>query len=425
MWAAVCGAVLAVGALAISIKGGQVGTSVLDYRPPPYPTPPGHGRLGPAHITETRQKQKQRLAVVSQLPPLCPNQDPTKDQCKGSGEDCELCISANGYCKPTGGTIEVSKVQGKGSLSDYYFLNVMVPVGHRLRVILTGSDGYTKSWEEYNSVWSDKIHKPGSAARQAGTTDHLQVQDLLTGEIAFFRFPCGTNAAQLTGPVADGAANLGDEEEGSNGLSALIKNLYSAVSESRSTLKKLEQPGPLEAVDDSSNSAPEPPHIDASWAQTSCPPTCIKGNTKDVAARDLAPDNIQATHIDKYVVKNGESVGTKSEEDAATQRVRQPEPLRSTQQQQTPPTQLADTLGQAQDEQTNDPAAAILGSNATGVNAIPADVQKWLEEMKTHVSIDPTATIKIADLGVKPVPTEVIASAKQAEDEMNADDQTP
>ena len=231
-----CGAVLAVGALAISIKGGQVGTSVLDYRPPPYPTPPGHGRLGPAHITETRQKQKQRLAVVSQLPPLCPNQDPTKDQCKGSGEECELCISANGYCKPTGGSIEVSKVQGKGSLADYYYLNVMVPVGHRLRVILTGSDGYTKSWEEYNSVWSDKIHKPGSAARQAGTTDHLQVQDLLTGEIAFFRFPCGTNAAQLTGPVADGAANVGDEEGGSDGLSALIKNLYSAVSESRSTL---------------------------------------------------------------------------------------------------------------------------------------------------------------------------------------------
>ena len=216
-----------------------------------------------------------------------------------------------------------------------------------------------------------------------------------------------------------------DEEEGSNGLSALIKNLYSAVSESRSTLKKLEQPGPFEAVDDSSNSAPEPPHIDASWAQTSCPPTCIKGNTKDVAARDLAPDNMQVKRIDKYIAKNGENVGTTSEEGAATQRAREPEPLRSTQQQQTPRTQLADTLGQAQDEQTNDPAAAILGSNATSVNAIPADVQKWLDDMKTHVSIDPTATVKIADLGVEPVPTEVIASAKQAEDEMNADDQTP
>jgi hypothetical protein len=71
----------------------------------------------------------------------CPNQDPRKDQCNGSGEGCELCVSENGYCKPTGGSISVSKIQGKGSLADYYYLNIMGEVGHPLHVVLRGSDG--------------------------------------------------------------------------------------------------------------------------------------------------------------------------------------------------------------------------------------------------------------------------------------------
>ena len=49
----------------------------------------------------------------------------SKDVCFGNGAGCALCIDGNGYCKPTGGTISVSKVDGIGGLDAYYYLSVM------------------------------------------------------------------------------------------------------------------------------------------------------------------------------------------------------------------------------------------------------------------------------------------------------------
>jgi uncharacterized protein YwbE len=129
-----------------------------------------------------------------EYPPECPAQHAglgfAKDQCFGEASDCALCITGNGYCKPTGGSISVSKIDGVGGLSDYYYLNVMGEVGHPLKVIMESDDGYHRSWSEFGSVWSDKIHQPGKGGRGVGTVDHVQVQDQTTGEIAFFKFPC-------------------------------------------------------------------------------------------------------------------------------------------------------------------------------------------------------------------------------------------
>ena len=66
----------------------------------------------------------------------------------------------------------------------------MGEVGHPLKVISESDTGYTRTFDGYGSVWTDKIHQPGKAGRAVGAVDHLQVQDLITGEIAFFKFPC-------------------------------------------------------------------------------------------------------------------------------------------------------------------------------------------------------------------------------------------
>lgn len=78
-------------------------------------------------------------------------------------------------------------------------------------------------------------------------------------------------------------------------------------------------------------------------------------------------------------------------------------------------------VSQATGEQTSDPAS----KNSSGINEIPPAIQAWLDDMKTKVAIDPTDTVKVDSLPVQPIPTEIVAQAKQAEDEMNMDDRTP
>uniref|UniRef100_A0A7S4NVH1 Carbonic anhydrase n=1 Tax=Guillardia theta TaxID=55529 RepID=A0A7S4NVH1_GUITH len=148
---------------------------------------------------------------VRTFPPQCPRQYTglgySKQSCFGAkaSESCALCIDGNGYCKPTGGSISLSKIDGIGGLKDYYFLSIMGAVGHELKVILHASDGYQKSWSSYGSVWSDKIHQPGSGGRTTDAVDHLQVQDQVTGEIAFFKFPCED---EYPNPFTHGTAHV-------------------------------------------------------------------------------------------------------------------------------------------------------------------------------------------------------------------------
>jgi hypothetical protein len=79
-----------------------------------------------------------------------------------------------------------------GNLDQYYYLSIMGDVGHEIRAILEGSDGYHNTWTNFGSIWTDQIHN--EKARSSGIVDYLQVQDLQTGETAYFRFPCGEGA---------------------------------------------------------------------------------------------------------------------------------------------------------------------------------------------------------------------------------------
>ena len=153
------------------------------------------------------------------------------DQCLGSGEGCELCLNGAGYCKPTGSELSVSRVDGKGDLKDYYYLDILGPVGHPLHVVLRSSDGYHRDWEQFGQLYTDKIHKPGSQGRPVGATDHVQVQDLTTGDIAFFKFPCEPQAALDEGPsslapaLSQSKAQGQQGQQGSGDVTALLKNV--------------------------------------------------------------------------------------------------------------------------------------------------------------------------------------------------------
>ena len=132
------------------------------------------------------------VQLAAQFPPQCPVQfvGKSQQQCVGSGEDCALCLDGNGFCKPTGSSLGLSRVDGVGGQADYYYLNVLGDVGHPLRVILRATDGYHKSWDQFGQLWTDRIHRPGRQGRAPDAVDHVQVQDLTTGAVAFFQFPC-------------------------------------------------------------------------------------------------------------------------------------------------------------------------------------------------------------------------------------------
>lgn len=82
--------------------------------------------------------------------------------------------------------------------------------GHTLKVILRSSDGYSRDWEQTGKWAKDKqhrpdpglaIHVPGRAGRAKDAVDRLQVQDLTSGEKAFFKFPCETNDLDEYGDI--------------------------------------------------------------------------------------------------------------------------------------------------------------------------------------------------------------------------------
>lgn len=77
------------------------------------------------------------------------------------------------------GSISVSKVDANG----YYYLNVAGEVGHEIRTILQGADGYHRKWQGFGQVYTGPVK-----AGNYGSKDFLQAQDLTTGETEYFRF---------------------------------------------------------------------------------------------------------------------------------------------------------------------------------------------------------------------------------------------
>jgi hypothetical protein len=77
------------------------------------------------------------------------------------------------------GSIAVSKIDASG----FYYLNIEGEPGHALKCILQGSDGYHRHWKGYGQIYTGPVHEGNY-----GGKDYLQIQDLVTGEVEYFRF---------------------------------------------------------------------------------------------------------------------------------------------------------------------------------------------------------------------------------------------
>jgi len=86
-------------------------------------------------------------------------------------------LTEGGYKKR--GSIAVSKIDAAG----FYYINVEGEQGHALKTILQGSDGYHRHWKGYGQIYTGPIHEGNY-----GGKDYLQIQDLVTGEVEYFRF---------------------------------------------------------------------------------------------------------------------------------------------------------------------------------------------------------------------------------------------
>jgi hypothetical protein len=52
-----------------------------------------------------------------------------------------------------------------------------------LLTFIQGSDGYHRHWKGYGQIYTGPIHEGNY-----GQKDYLQIQDLVTGEVEYFRF---------------------------------------------------------------------------------------------------------------------------------------------------------------------------------------------------------------------------------------------
>ncbi|KAJ1474084.1 hypothetical protein T484DRAFT_1751793 [Baffinella frigidus] len=77
------------------------------------------------------------------------------------------------------GSLAVSKIDASG----FYYLNIEGEAGHALKCILQGSDGYHRHWKGYGQIYTGPVHEGNY-----GGKDYLQIQDLVTGEVEYFRF---------------------------------------------------------------------------------------------------------------------------------------------------------------------------------------------------------------------------------------------
>ena len=131
--------------------------------------------------------------AIEQFPPQCLRGGSGGQRCEGLARDCAQCLDGSGECNPRergSGDIRLRKRDGVGKHGYYYYLNIDVPLGHPVAVMLRSTDGYSREWNQVGSLWTDKIHQPCAQGRTPGAVDLVQVIDGTTGEMAFFRFPC-------------------------------------------------------------------------------------------------------------------------------------------------------------------------------------------------------------------------------------------
>jgi len=79
------------------------------------------------------------------------------------------------------GTFAINKVVAK----NWYYIDMTGFANHHIRMVLQGSDGYQRTWNGYGSIYSGPIHVCANGGR-----DYLELQDLVSGEVRFFRYRC-------------------------------------------------------------------------------------------------------------------------------------------------------------------------------------------------------------------------------------------
>jgi len=65
----------------------------------------------------------------------------------------------------------------------FYYINLEGVSNHHIKLIMQGTDGYNREYEGYGSIYTGPIY-----AGDHGVRDYFEVQDLVNGDVEFFRF---------------------------------------------------------------------------------------------------------------------------------------------------------------------------------------------------------------------------------------------
>jgi hypothetical protein len=65
----------------------------------------------------------------------------------------------------------------------FYYINLDGVSNHHIKLIMQGTDGYNREYEGYGSIYTGPIYDGDHGVR-----DYFEVQDLVSGDVEFFRF---------------------------------------------------------------------------------------------------------------------------------------------------------------------------------------------------------------------------------------------
>jgi hypothetical protein len=65
----------------------------------------------------------------------------------------------------------------------FYYINLEGVSNHHIKLIMQGTDGYNREYEGYGSIYTGPIYDGDHGVR-----DYFEVQDLVSGDVEFFRF---------------------------------------------------------------------------------------------------------------------------------------------------------------------------------------------------------------------------------------------
>ena len=92
--------------------------------------------------------------TLKEMPPQCERITSGDSQCQGPAFDCAQCMEGNGFCRPAGGSIHLTKVDGVGKFKDYYFLTAVSSLGHPIMAAMRSTDGYSREWNQIGTIWT-------------------------------------------------------------------------------------------------------------------------------------------------------------------------------------------------------------------------------------------------------------------------------